>query len=83
MGFLYETRLRPACAYTFKHALIHEVAYQSLLANTRQQVQQRIAQVMERRFPDVVVTQLFFWPNDNKDRREDTVCHKPGSDSVR
>jgi predicted ATPase len=29
--FLYETRLYPERAYTFKHALTHEVAYGSLL----------------------------------------------------
>src|SRR5262249_10825133 len=29
--FLYETRLFPEHAYTFKHALTHEVAYGSLL----------------------------------------------------
>ena len=29
--FLYETRLFPEQAYTFKHALTHEVAYGSLL----------------------------------------------------
>ena len=29
--FLYEARLFPEHAYTFKHALTHEVAYSSLL----------------------------------------------------
>ena len=55
--FLYETRLLPEPVYTFKHALTHEVAYQSLLASTRQQLHQRIAQVLETRFADVVETQ--------------------------
>ena len=34
--FLYETRLFPERAYTFKHALTQQVAYQSLLTSTRQ-----------------------------------------------
>ena len=34
--FLYETRLFPERAYTFKHALTQQVAYQSLLTRTRQ-----------------------------------------------
>ncbi|HEY7494043.1 MAG TPA: adenylate/guanylate cyclase domain-containing protein [Candidatus Tectomicrobia bacterium] len=34
--FLYETRLFPERAYTFKHALTQQVAYQSLLMSTRQ-----------------------------------------------
>jgi class 3 adenylate cyclase len=33
--FLYETRLFPEHAYTFKHALTHEVAYRSLLQERR------------------------------------------------
>src|SRR5262249_1189833 len=33
--FLYETHLFPESAYTFKHALTHEVAYNSLLLERR------------------------------------------------
>jgi predicted ATPase/class 3 adenylate cyclase len=55
--FLYETRLFPEHAYTFKHALTQQVAYQSLLTSTRQQVHQRIAQVFERHFAETVLTQ--------------------------
>jgi predicted ATPase/DNA-binding winged helix-turn-helix (wHTH) protein/class 3 adenylate cyclase len=55
--FLYETRLVPDLVYTFKHALTQEVAYQSLLTSTRRQVHQRIAQVLEARFPEVAETQ--------------------------
>ena len=33
--FLYETGRLPASAYTFKHALTHEVAYGSLLQERR------------------------------------------------
>lgn len=43
--------------YLFKHALVQDAAYQSLLKSTRQQVHQQIAQVMERQFPDTVETQ--------------------------
>src|SRR5262249_25497268 len=41
----------------FKHALIQDAAYQSLLKSTRQQYHQRIAQVLEGRFPEIVETQ--------------------------
>jgi predicted ATPase len=37
--------------YTFKHALIQDAAYQSLLRSTRQQYHQRITQVLEAQFP--------------------------------
>lgn len=54
--FLYQRGLLPQATYTFKHALIQEVAYQSLLRRTRQQYHLRIAQVLEARFPEVVET---------------------------
>jgi len=43
--------------YLFKHALIQEAAYTSLLRQTRQQYHQHIAQALETRFPDTVATQ--------------------------
>jgi len=47
----------PHATYLFKHALIQEAAYQSLLRSTRQQHHQRIAQVLEEGFPDLCATQ--------------------------
>jgi predicted ATPase len=55
--FLYQQGLPPQATYVFKHALIQEAAYQSLLRSTRQQHHQRIAQVLETRFPDISETQ--------------------------
>jgi predicted ATPase len=49
--------LPPQATYTFKHALIQDVAYQSLLRSTRQQYHQRIAQALETQFPETVATQ--------------------------
>ena len=49
--FLYQQGLPPQATYRFKHALIQDAAYQSLLKSTRQQYHQRIAQVLEARFP--------------------------------
>jgi predicted ATPase/class 3 adenylate cyclase len=54
---LYQQGLPPAATYLFKHALIQEVAYQSLLRSRRQQAHQRIAQVLEAQFPDAAQTQ--------------------------
>jgi class 3 adenylate cyclase len=39
--------LPPQATYTFKHALIQDAAYESLLKSTRQQHHKRIAQVLE------------------------------------
>jgi tetratricopeptide (TPR) repeat protein len=55
--FLYQQGLPPQATYRFKHALIQDAAYQSLLRSTRQQYHQRIAQVLETQFPASVETQ--------------------------
>jgi len=49
---LYQRGAPPAATYTFKHALIQEMAYQSLLKSVRQQFHTRIAQVLEDRLPE-------------------------------
>jgi class 3 adenylate cyclase/tetratricopeptide (TPR) repeat protein len=45
--FLYETSLFPERAYTFKHALTHEVAYGSLLHAQRRVLHARIVEALE------------------------------------
>jgi predicted ATPase len=54
---LYQRGAPPAASYTFKHALIQEAAYQSLLKTTRQRHHRRIAETLEARFPELVETQ--------------------------
>jgi class 3 adenylate cyclase/predicted ATPase len=48
---VYQRGLPPQATYTFKHALIQDAAYASLLKSTRQQYHQRITQVLEAQFP--------------------------------
>jgi predicted ATPase len=45
--FLYETSLYPEHAYTFKHALTHEVAYGSLLQERRRHLHGRVVAFLE------------------------------------
>jgi class 3 adenylate cyclase/tetratricopeptide (TPR) repeat protein len=45
--FLYETRLFPDHAYTFKHALTQEVVYSSLLQEQRRSLHAQIAEALE------------------------------------
>jgi class 3 adenylate cyclase/predicted ATPase len=54
---VYQRGLPPRSRYTFKHALIQDTAYQSLLRSTRQQYHQRIAQVLVAHFPEMAETQ--------------------------
>jgi TOMM system kinase/cyclase fusion protein len=55
--FLYQRGLPPQATYRFKHALIQDAAYQSLLKSTRQQYHQRIAQILETRLPETIEIQ--------------------------
>jgi predicted ATPase len=54
---VYQRDLPPRATYLFKHALVVEAAYASLLKSTRQQYHQRIAQTLEAQFPTTVDTQ--------------------------
>jgi class 3 adenylate cyclase/tetratricopeptide (TPR) repeat protein len=49
---LSEVSSHPAGVYAFTHALLQEVAYQSLLTNTRQADHQRLARIIESQFPE-------------------------------
>ena len=54
---LYQRGLPPQARYRFKHVLIQEAAYQSLLKRTRRQYHQQIAQVLAEQFPETTETQ--------------------------
>ena len=53
---LYQRGRPPRAKYIFKHALIQDAAYGSLLRRTRQQYHQQAAELLEARFPDLVET---------------------------
>ncbi|RDH75615.1 hypothetical protein DVS77_25660 [Mycolicibacterium moriokaense] len=55
--FLFQQGAPPEATYRFKHALIQEAAYQSLLKSTRQRHHQRIAAAMESEFAGTAETQ--------------------------
>jgi class 3 adenylate cyclase/predicted ATPase len=54
---VYQRGVPPQSTYVFKHALIQDAAYESLLKGTRQQYHLRIAQVLEAQFPETAETQ--------------------------
>jgi tetratricopeptide (TPR) repeat protein len=56
-GLLVRQGQAPHTVYSFKHALIQDAAYQSLLRGTRQRYHERIVQVLTRRFPEIAETQ--------------------------
>jgi class 3 adenylate cyclase/DNA-binding winged helix-turn-helix (wHTH) protein/predicted ATPase len=54
---VYQRGWPPQATYMFKHALVQDAAYQSLLRRTRQAYHRRIAEVLAERFPERAETQ--------------------------
>lgn len=50
---LFQHGTLPEARYIFKHALLQDAAYESLLKSTRQQYHQRVAAVLDERFPEI------------------------------
>jgi len=55
-GLLFQRGVPPAAEYLFKHALVQDTAYSTLLRGPRQALHRRIAEALEQRFPDFVET---------------------------
>lgn len=54
---LYQRGRPPRSRYIFKHALVQDAAYQSLLNRTRQKHHQQVAELLAQRFPEIAETQ--------------------------
>ena len=54
---LHRQGLLPHTKYSFKHALIQEAAYESLLRSRRQHYHSHTAHILEERFPEIAQTQ--------------------------
>ena len=54
---VFQSGTPPDAVYTFKHALVQEAAYGSLLRNARQQLHGRIAEALEAHFPELMDSQ--------------------------
>ena len=54
---LYQRGLPPQATYLFKHTLVQDTAYQSLLKSRRQQLHQQVAYVLAERFSQTVEIQ--------------------------
>jgi predicted ATPase len=55
-GLVFQRGVPPAAEYLFKHALVQDTAYSTLLRGPRQALHRRIAEALEQRFPEVVET---------------------------
>lgn len=54
---LYQLERGKQTVYRFKHALIRDVAYDSILKSSRQRLHRRVAEVLEDRFAEVIISQ--------------------------
>jgi class 3 adenylate cyclase/tetratricopeptide (TPR) repeat protein len=54
---LYQRGRRPHARYIFKHALVQDAAYHSLLKRTRKFYHQQVGELLERRYPEIVQSQ--------------------------
>ena len=53
---LYQRGQPPQAVYTFKHALVQEAAYESVLQRVRRQTHKHIVEVLEAQFPETLAT---------------------------
>jgi len=54
---LYQKGRPPKCSYIFKHALLEDAAYHSIVKYKRQQFHKRVGEVLESRLPEMIETQ--------------------------
>ena len=54
---VFQSGIPPYAVYTFKHALVQEAAYGTLLRNARQQLHGRIAEALEANSPELMDSQ--------------------------
>jgi predicted ATPase len=56
-GLVFRRGLPPHATYLFKHAMVRDAIYASLLKSRRQQLHASIARILEERFPEVATTE--------------------------
>ncbi len=56
-GLAFRRGTPPDAVYSFKHALVQDAAYDSLLKRRRQELHAKIARVIEQRFPSIQTTE--------------------------
>jgi class 3 adenylate cyclase/DNA-binding winged helix-turn-helix (wHTH) protein/tetratricopeptide (TPR) repeat protein len=56
-GLAFRRGTPPDAIYTFKHALVQDAAYDSLLKSSRKELHTKIARVIEQQFPNIKSTE--------------------------
>ena len=80
---IFRRGMPPDAEYTFKHALVQDAAYSTLLRSRRQQLHARIATTLESQFPEIVAAQPALWrsivPRPASTRRQWAIGSRPVS----
>src|SRR5262249_35357019 len=76
LEIIYEQGLLPEPAYIFKHAVIQDVAYQSLLVQRRRELHRAVGQAIEDLYPDRIADHCeelahHFWQGEQWDKALD------------
>jgi class 3 adenylate cyclase/tetratricopeptide (TPR) repeat protein len=56
-GLVFRRGIPPRASFIFKHALVQDAAYSTLLRSQRQELHARIGKVLEKQFPEIVAAQ--------------------------
>ncbi len=60
-GLLFRQGVPPHATYLFKHALVQDAAYSSMLRSSRKHLHGRIASALESHFPEIAVAERNLW----------------------
>jgi class 3 adenylate cyclase/tetratricopeptide (TPR) repeat protein len=69
-GLAFQRGAPPVAAYTFKHALVQDAAYDSLLKRRRQELHAKIARAIQEQFPNVADTEPELLAHHNTEARQ-------------
>lgn len=82
-GLVFRQGTPPQATYLFKHALVQDVAYGSLLRSTRQQLHARIAAILEADFPEIPPERLAqHWAQAGDAERAVSNWHRAGKQAI-
>jgi predicted ATPase len=56
-GLLFRQGMPPHASYVFKHALVQDAAYGTLLRQPRRTLHSQISDTLERQFPEIAANQ--------------------------
>ncbi|MBS0525973.1 MAG: AAA family ATPase [Proteobacteria bacterium] len=83
-GLIFPEGSGPYRTYRFKHALVQNTAYESLLRSVRQQLHARVAAVLEDRFPGTLSEQVAeHWAQAGEPARAAAFWQDAGEQAIR